>query len=218
LRSGWLLGGLSAACLFAVAFLVLYPHPTRYVQNLDRALHPPIDPTAVAQVSARLPEDPSLIERWVRNEIAFDANDYAAWDVVLYIATPAEVLERGRGPCYGRAVVLASILEAKGIPYRLMANTTHVWVDYSSREPMHWYERPQYAAFVLGDGRWRFAGMGWVAALPHQVAWLVGHLWATMPWTGKMILLGALLSAVGVVLWWRPRHSAGAQKPREEMR
>ncbi|MGD8967051.1 MAG: hypothetical protein PVI07_06050 [Anaerolineae bacterium] len=123
----WLLGGLLAACLFAVAFLVLYPHSTRYVQNLDRALHPPIDPVAVAQVSAALPEDPSLIERWVGTEIVFDANDYAAWGVVLYIATPEEVLRRGRGPCYGRAVVLASILEAKGISYRLMANTTCGW-------------------------------------------------------------------------------------------
>jgi hypothetical protein len=50
-------------------------------------------------------------------------------------------------------VVLASILEAKGIPYRLMANATHVWVEYTGREPIHWYERLRYAAFSLVDGR-----------------------------------------------------------------
>jgi hypothetical protein len=212
-----MLSGLLAACLLALAFLVLYPHPSLYVQNLERALHPPIDPAGVAYISATLPDDPSLIEQWVRSEIVFDADDYAAWGVVLYIATPAEVLERRRGPCYGRALVLASILEAKSIPYRVMANTTHVWVDYAGREPIHWYERPQYAAFILVDERWRFAGMGWVMALPHQVTWLVGHLWATIPWTGRIILLGALLSVSGGGLWWRSSRGARPRKTRKEI-
>ena len=199
-RSSWVLGVPLAACLCALGFLVLYPRPALCVQNLERALHAPIDPAAVAQVSETLLEEPVLIERWVRSEIAFDTNDYAAWGVAFYIATPGEVLARGRGPCYGRAVVLASVLEAKGIPYRLMANTTHVWVDYEGREPIRWYERPNYAAFSMEDGRWRFEGMGWVAALPQQSAWLAGHLWATVPWPGKAILLTVLFCACSLCL------------------
>ncbi|MGD8968680.1 MAG: hypothetical protein PVI07_14315, partial [Anaerolineae bacterium] len=78
---------------------------------------------------------------------------------------------------------------------------------------VHWYERLRCAAFSLVDGRWRFEGMGWVAALPHQVTWLIGHLWATMPWQGKVTLLSALLCAGGECLWWRSRLRYGEQKP-----
>jgi transglutaminase-like putative cysteine protease len=108
-------------------------------------VHLPIEPELVAQVSAPFPDDPATVENWVRETIVYDANDYAGWGAILYIASPEEVLRRGRAPCYGRAVVLASILEAKGIPYRVFGIALHMWVDYTGRTPSSVLEFPRYA-------------------------------------------------------------------------
>lgn len=123
----WLGGGI---LLLVWLFLAAYPKPSLFIRTLTRFVHLPIEPAAVADVSAMLPDDPSTVEDWVRQEIAYDANDYAGWGVIFYIPSPEEVLRRGRAPCYGRAVVLASILEQKGVPYRVFGTTLHMWVDY----------------------------------------------------------------------------------------
>ena len=200
-RSRWLWAAFLVAVVFAASVLILCANPSLYALSIRRAIDPPIEPAMVRDVSAHLPDDPARIEEWVRQEIVFDANDYASWGVVLYIATPEEVLERGRGPCYGRAVVLASILEEKGLQYRLMANMVHVWVDYAGRELRHWHERPEYAAFSWENGRWRFEGMGWIVAAPKQALWLTKHLWATTSWMQKTALSAVLTVAAG--LQWR---------------
>lgn len=121
LRSRWLW---SAVCVLLL-FLIIYPNPLLCGRTLAHAVHPPIEPAAVAHISATLPDDPARIEEWVRERITYDANDYAGWGVAFYIASPDQVLRRGRGQCWDRAVVLASILEEKRIPYRFFANWLH---------------------------------------------------------------------------------------------
>lgn len=201
MKSPWFLGSLLITAVLVVLFLILCANPSLYAISLARALDPPIEPATVRDISATLPDDPESIEEWVRREIVFDANDYAGWGVILYIATPREVLERGRGPCYARAVVLASILEEKGLQYRLMANMVHVWVDYAGRQPKHWHERPEYAAFSWNEEQWHFEGMGWVIAAPRQAVWLAKHLWHTTSWVQKAML--SAMIAVTIGLQWR---------------
>jgi hypothetical protein len=130
-KSTWLWLGIVTIILFLVA----YPKPDLFFRTLGRAIHPPIDPGVVAEISQSLPDDPGQIEAWVIEHIERDANDYANWSVIFYIASPAEVLAIGRGPCYGRAIVLASILEEKHIAYRLFMMPGHVWMDYTGRTP-----------------------------------------------------------------------------------
>ena len=140
-----------------ILFLAAYPRPVLFFRTMARAIHPPIDAGVVAEISRSLPDDPAKIEAWVIEHIERDANDYANWGVIFYIASPEEVLSIQRGPCYGRAVVLASILEDKGIPYRLFMMPGHVWVDYTDRTPTIWpeFEKSEYCRLALG--KWALA-------------------------------------------------------------
>lgn len=50
-----------------------------------------------------------------------------------YFPTAEQVLERGEGDCKARALILASIFEAKGIPYEISLSPMHAWVDYEGK-------------------------------------------------------------------------------------
>ena len=176
----------------------------------DKDAHTPIEPAAVVHFSATLPDDPARIEQWVREKVVYDADGYRGWGVAFYIASPDQALRRGRGHCWDRAMVLASILEEKRIPYRLFANWMHAWVDYAGREPYQEYEYPKYAAFRWEQDRWHFQGIGWLTVVPRQSVWLTRLLWHILSWPQKIALLTAMLSAMG--LQWRfwQRSKAGA--------
>jgi hypothetical protein len=137
----------------------------------------------VAEISASLPDDPVKIEGWVIYNIGRDANDYANWGVIFYIASPAEVLSIQRGPCYGRAIVLASIQEDKGIPCRLFMMPGHVWVDYAQRAPLIWleFEKSEYAIWRWENGRWVYNDWGWLAILPRMAAIHADLYWRITP-------------------------------------
>jgi hypothetical protein len=201
-KSRWLWGGI----LLLVWFLVAYPRPSLLIRTLTRFVHLPIEPAAVAHLSATLPDDPAYIEDWVRKQITYDANDYAGWGVVFYMAGPDEVLRRGRAPCYGRAVVLASILEQKGIPYRVFGTTLHMWVDYTGWTPLNPLETPCYAVLRWEDGKWHWQGLGWLQIAPLMVAWGFGRFyWSGLPWTGKGAAVAIALGAI----WWYFRRQVG---------
>ena len=51
-----------------------------------------------------------------------------------YFPTTAEAVRAGQGDCESRAVVLASILTAKGIPNALRMSFDHIWVDYPGKQ------------------------------------------------------------------------------------
>jgi hypothetical protein len=208
LKSRWLWGGI----LLLVWFLAAYPRPSLFVRTMAHFAHLPIESAAVAHVSATLPDDPAAIEAWVREQIAYDANDYAGWGVAFYLAGPEEVLRRGRAPCYGRAVVLASILEDKGIPHRVFGTTLHMWVDYAGRQPLGPLEAPRYAVLRWEDGKWHGQGLGWLPLAPLMVAWGLGRFyWSGLPWVGKLAAVAIALGAI----WWCFRRQAdrGTQFP-----
>jgi hypothetical protein len=201
-KSTWLwIGG-----AIAILFLVAYPKPSLFLRTVSRAIQPPIDPDTVAEISAGLPDDPAQIEGWVIEHIERDANDYANWGVIFYIASPAEVLSIGRGPCYGRAIVLASILEEKGIPYRLFMMPGHVWVDFAERKPPIWpeFEKPEYAVWRWENGRWHWNGFGWLSILPRMMLIQAQLYWRITPLIGKMVVLMIIIGGIWL-RWWNRR-------------
>lgn len=202
-KSTWLWIGIATLILFLVA----YPKPNLFLRTVVRAIHPPIDTGVTAEISASLPDDPAQIEAWVIEHIQRDANDYANWGVIFYIASPAEVLSIGRGPCYGRAVVLASILEAKQIPYRLFMMPGHVWVDYDRRVAQIWpeFEKRSYAIWRREDGRWHWNGMGWLAILLRMLLIQVQLYWRITPLAGKAAVLAIIIGGAWLG-WRRKRH------------
>ncbi len=116
-----------------------------------------------------------------------------AWTVYglpWYFPTVPEVIADRAGDCQAQAVLMASILEAKGMPYTLRYSFDHVWVDYPGKGATT-LEDPA-TSFVSDDGK------GWLAGLPDKIPlWTIikvriGYHWTPMPFVQKLlILLGA---------------------------
>ena len=170
---------------------VVYPDPRPLVNSMIRLKTPPVDASAVAAIAATLPNDYKLIE-----DFSLDYVDYRpAWTVYglpWYFPTVKEVLSDHAGDCQARALLAASIFQAKGMPYTLRYSFDHVWVDYPGKVPPA-MEDPA-TSFVADDGK------GWLAKLPSRIPlWSiikvrVGYHWTPMPLLQKiMILLGTVL-------------------------
>ena len=115
--------------------LALYPNPLLLGRAVAQSWTPVIDADAVRDIAATLPDDPRLIEEAVLTRVVPYGVPWEVYGVPWYFPTPAEVLAAGRGDCQGRAVVLASLLKAKGIPFTLSASFDHIWVDYPGKNP-----------------------------------------------------------------------------------
>ena len=112
--------------------LVLYPNPLRLAASVQRLANPRVDPAAVESLAASLPSDPAVIEKAVLAMVPYHY-DWEVYGMPWYFPTVDEVLENGQGDCKARAIVLASVFEAKGIPYRINSSPMHVWVDYDGK-------------------------------------------------------------------------------------
>lgn len=204
-------------------FVVLYPDPRvlgRAVRNLQTL---PVDAVAVAPLAARLPDDPVRIERAVLDRIVPYGYDWQVSGVPWYFPTTAEVLAEGRGDCESRALVLASILDAKKIPHRLMMSLDHIWVDYPGKRGNALENDALAIAAQREDGSFRF---GWPADLDPVVEFddQVTILWEPMPLRRKLLLFAGTLLALG---WnacaWRIGERLGVvrapgQQPRRRRR
>jgi len=111
---------------------VLYPNPSKLIISVQRIFSPAIDPVAVEPMLYDLPSDPEATEKVVLERIPY-CYDWEVYDVPWYFPTAAEVLQKGKGDCKARAIVLASIFEAENIPYRLNISPIHVWVEYKGK-------------------------------------------------------------------------------------
>jgi len=113
--------------------LVLYPNPLNLIVSLQRAFNPNIDPVSVESLSRDLPSDPVAIENAMLQQIPY-SYDWESYGMPWYVPTVEEVLERGEGDCKAMALVLASLFEAKNIPYRISWSPIHMWVEYEGKE------------------------------------------------------------------------------------
>jgi hypothetical protein len=170
---------------------VVYPDPRPFITSLARLRNPPVDAQAVAGVAAGLPRDYKTIEDFALQYVPYTP----AWTVYglpWYFPTVPEVLRDRAGDCQARAILAASIFEAKGMPYTLRYSFDHVWVDYPGKQ---YADMEDPATSFVAD-----SGKGWLAKLPGRIPlWSiikvrVAYHWTPMPMMQKiMILMGALL-------------------------
>lgn len=117
-------------CLWTL--FVLYPNPYRLVVSIYRTFNPPVDVAAVALID-EVPEDPREIEDFVLDTVPYEYN-WQTYGVPFYFPTPQEVIAKDGGDCKSRFILLASLFEAKGIPYQQSFSLSHFWIDYEGKE------------------------------------------------------------------------------------
>ncbi|MGE5228254.1 MAG: hypothetical protein ACM3MJ_00870, partial [Deltaproteobacteria bacterium] len=176
--------------------VMLYPDPGTLVRSVRNVAQPRIEPRAVAALAARLPDDPRAIEAYVLDRQVPYAYDWQSADVPWYFPTTTEALAAGRGDCESRAVVLASLLTAKGIPNDLRVSLGHIWVDYPGKQASA-LENAAVQVAGVEDGRFF---LHWPADfdLGQEISEQVAIHWTPAPlWRLLLLFAGLLL----IVLW-----------------
>lgn len=177
---------------------VMYPNPGKFVVSLERLRHPPIDAQSATAFAAGLPNDYKAIESFTLNYVQYRTS-WALYDSPWYYPTLKQVIADRAGDCEGRALLFASILQAKGMPYTMRYSMDHVWVDYPGKDGQG-IEDPS-TSFVSTSGK------GWLGRLPHIALWStikvrVGYHWTPMP-VGRKTLF--LLGLFGIPLVFERR-------------
>lgn len=191
-------------------FLVLYPNPLKLPASLHRLFSPQVDPGAVESLAAGLPSEPADIEKAVLETLPY-RYDWEAYSMPWYYPTVGEALDKGQGDCKARAIVLASVLEAKGIPYQISSSPTHVWVDYPGKQENS-LENPDVGLYEVdpetGDRSVHFPRINVVQSF--RTFWR--GFWTPMPPLRKALLLSgpAVLIAVRV-LWPRMQRDSSSR-------
>lgn len=75
-------------------------------------------------VTDSLPANATAIERYVDDHI-HNAYDFQTYGAVWYLPTPSDVLKAQQGEYKSKAVLLASLLEAKQIPHAVEVSPVH---------------------------------------------------------------------------------------------
>lgn len=190
------------------ALVILYPDPGLLVRSVRNTLRPRIQPGEVTAIAERLPRDPDAIEAYVLDRQVPYAYDWETAGVPWYFPTTAEALRAGRGDCESRAVVLASVLTAKGIPNHLCMSLDHIWVDYPGKRA-NALENPAVQIAGRRDGSW-FARWPQVVDPRRQWAAQVRMYWTPAPPLRKALLFGGLAL---IVLWSAFARLLGAGGP-----
>lgn len=167
-------------------FVVCFPNPLIFARNVKRYINLPVDPSVIEIIDAEIPDEPEQIERFALKliEYQYDWENYGMPD---YVATARESVTKRRGDCEDRAIVLASLFEAKNIPYNLRASIVHYWVDYSGKKVSK-SENENVAFFKKEDGKFRLK-------LPDMGQWRryfnAGKkgFWDVMPESRKALML-----------------------------
>lgn len=177
--------------MFGWLLVVLYPDPTLLARSINNIRYPNIDAVAVQGIAASLPNDPSLIEKAVLTKIVPCACDWQVDSVPWYFPSTAEALASREGDCESRAVVLASILKAKGIPFQLLMSFDHIWVQYPGKtaNPLE-NQDAVLAQRVNGHLFWH-----WPAnfSLRAELLAQIDMYWTPMPTARRLLLFGGVL-------------------------
>lgn len=164
-------------CILWTIF-VLYPNPFIIVLNLQRGIFPPVNPRRVKNVSSKLPHNATFIDNYLERTINY-SYDWQVYNVPWYFPNPREVLDKERGDCKAKSIVLASVLEDKGINYSIGYSPIHWWVDYEGK--------------TMGEFERKYE----TGKLPSMEVWVKKYkkmFWDSMPLTRKILLIGGLIS------------------------
>lgn len=167
-------------------FIVCYPNPYIFFRNFLRYINFPIDPTISGLIGREIPNDPEEIYKLVKEIVKYEY-DWVNYGVPWYVPTAKDAVTRRRGDCESRAIVLASLLEFKKIPYHLRASPVHIWVEYPNKRPND-SENKEVAFISKVQGRYRLK----VPDLRQWREYLSVEkeaLWDVMPFYRKVILI-----------------------------
>jgi transglutaminase-like putative cysteine protease len=173
---------------------VLYPNPLNLIISVHRFLNPAVDPAAVEFMLDEFPADPADIEQTVRAKISYGL-DWQLHGMPWYFPTVAEIVERGEGDCKARALVLASVLQAKHIPSQIHSSPMHVWVDYEGKRETR-IENTQVKFYQhdpeTGERRFQIPDIG----LSEVMRSWQQQLWTPMPTDRRALLFSGVLALV----------------------
>jgi hypothetical protein len=138
-RPWYLRWPVKVAVFSLVVLLTLYPKfwllPTHVhrMRNMNSVLQPEDPGLAEMESEVRAAVTPGrpvlpTVEQVVYHHVPY-AWDWDTWGVMDYLPTTAEVLEKGREDCDGRAVIAASLLRRMGYRANLVCDLKHVWVS-----------------------------------------------------------------------------------------
>ncbi len=153
-RKWWRVLWIVATMLIIWTFLVCFPNPYIFVRNCIRYVRFPIDPSVMEVIEDEVPDESAEIEKFVLGLVKYEY-DWKNYGMPDYVSTARQAVTRRRGDCEDRAVVLASVLEAKGLPYDLKASLVHYWIDYPGKEASR-IENEDVSYFGKVDGKYRF--------------------------------------------------------------
>jgi hypothetical protein len=108
-----------------------------------------VDSAAVAHLVAISPDDPEELERFVLRNWPYQY-DWQTYNAPWYFPTVTQALAKQTGDCKTRFVVLASLFEAKGIPYRQTVSLSHIWLHYEGKQESS-IEQDQFAWLVRDE-------------------------------------------------------------------
>jgi len=184
---------------------VLYPNPLNFVISIERVRAFEVDPYAIEPMLSELPFDPTSVEKAVLARIPY-RHDWEVYGMPWYCPTVEQVLERGEGDCKGRALVLASVLEAKNVTYQVHLSPIHIWVEYEGKNETS-MENPQveFYRYDPDSGERQFQ-------IPHirlgEVMDSFGDaFWDPMPGARKALLISGLLALIAARIILRKRKA-----------
>jgi hypothetical protein len=170
---------------------ILFPNPGLLPLDVYRFFEMPTRPTDdVRLVADSLPANATVIEHYVDSHIHY-AYDFQAYGVIWYIPTPSDVLKAQQGDCKSKAVLLASLLEAKQIPHTVKVSPIHFWVDYSGKPRTNFTEQYETNQVALAENG-QFKLPGETNALLYVNAYK-DLAWTSMPLLRKIALITGLV-------------------------
>ena len=185
---------------------VLYSNPLNLIISVQRVLNLDVDPNAVEFMLSDLPSDPVAIEKAVLVRMPY-RYDWELYSMPWYCPTIEEVLERGGGDCKARALVLASVLEAKNISYQVHSSPIHIWVDYEGKqETSNENAQVEFYQYDPETGERRFQipeiSLGKLVDSWRQ------QFWTAMPDGRKALLISGVLALVAARVILRKKRTA----------
>jgi hypothetical protein len=185
---------------------VLYPNPLNLIFSIQRVLNFAADPGAVESMLNDLPSDPVDIEKAVLAVIPY-RYDWELYSMPWYCPTIEQVLERGEGDCKARALVLASVLEAKNITYQVHSSPIHIWVDYEGKQETS-IENAQVEFYQYdpetGERRFQIPDI----SLGKLMDSWQQQFWTPMPDGRKALLISGLSALIAARVIWRKKRTA----------
>ncbi|NWF77854.1 MAG: transglutaminase domain-containing protein [Chloroflexi bacterium] len=185
---------------------MLYPNPLNLIISIHRVLNFDADPSAVEFMLNDFPSDPVDIEKEILARIPY-RHDWELYSMPWYCPTVEEVLEKREGDCKARALVLASVLEAKNITYQVRSSPIHTWVDYGGKQETS-LENAQVEFYQYdpetGERRFQIPHI----ALSEVMDSFWRAFWGPMPDGRKALLISGLLALVAARVILRKKRVA----------